>query len=136
MRKFLRRFSRTQFLLIFFIPFGVWGFCYNGWLGLITSIVGYSLCCWLEPHQKLSVEKIFPPTRQGDCPLSNFGACRGGGLLLLRLARFNRFNRGLACRRNYLSAIYQMKNFPLHSRGIFFALKNFPQVVDQTSNVI
>ncbi|MBQ4402899.1 MAG: hypothetical protein IJL12_02160 [Selenomonadaceae bacterium] len=47
MKKFLRRLSRTQFLLIFFIPFGVWGFCYNGWLGLITSIVGYSLGCWL-----------------------------------------------------------------------------------------
>ena len=43
MKKFFRRLGKTRFLILFFIPFGVWGFCRNGWLGLLTSIFGYGL---------------------------------------------------------------------------------------------
>ena len=45
MKKFLKRFTRTQFIVIFFIPFGAYGLWSKGLLGLVTSIVGYSLGC-------------------------------------------------------------------------------------------
>ena len=43
LRNFFRRIGKTKFLILFFIPFGVWGFCRNGWLGLATAILGYGL---------------------------------------------------------------------------------------------
>lgn len=42
-RNIFRRLGRTGFLLVFFVPFGVYGFCHNGWLGLLASIIGYSI---------------------------------------------------------------------------------------------
>lgn len=43
LRKIFLRLGKTGFLILFFIPFGVWGFCRNGWLGLATAIFGYGL---------------------------------------------------------------------------------------------
>lgn len=43
MKKFLRKLTRTQFLLLFFIPFGLFGLYRDGLRGLITAIVGYGL---------------------------------------------------------------------------------------------
>ena len=43
MKKFLKRFTRTQIILIFFIPFGAYGLWSNGLPGLLASIFGYGL---------------------------------------------------------------------------------------------
>ena len=43
LRKFFIRIGKTGFLILFFIPFGVYGFCHNGWLCLLASIIGYGL---------------------------------------------------------------------------------------------
>lgn len=42
-RNFFRRLGKTRFLLLWFIPFGVYGFCHNGRLGLLVAIIGYGL---------------------------------------------------------------------------------------------
>ena len=43
MKKFFRRIGKTGFLILFFIPFGVYGFCQRGWQGLFTSMLGYGI---------------------------------------------------------------------------------------------
>ncbi|MBQ7453626.1 MAG: hypothetical protein IJS69_01020 [Selenomonadaceae bacterium] len=40
MKKYLRRLTKTQFLILWFIPFGVVSFIYNRWLGLLGAVLG------------------------------------------------------------------------------------------------
>ena len=43
MKKFLRRIGKTRFLILCFIPFGVWGLYSNGLLGLLAAMFGWYL---------------------------------------------------------------------------------------------
>lgn len=43
MKKFLRRFTRREFLLMIFIPFGVSGFYTGGWKGFFAALFGWLL---------------------------------------------------------------------------------------------
>ena len=42
-KRFFQRLGRTRFLILFFIPFGVWGLYSNGWQGLLTAIFGFGV---------------------------------------------------------------------------------------------
>ena len=57
LRKFYRRIGKTRFLILCFIPFGVWGFCSNGWLGLFATMFGWWLGSviynWRENKRRL-----------------------------------------------------------------------------------
>ena len=43
MKDFLRRLGKTRFLILCFIPFGVWGLCSHGLLGLLATMFGWWL---------------------------------------------------------------------------------------------
>ena len=43
MKKFFQRLTRTQFICLVFIPFGIWGYCSHGWTGLLGAIIGWCL---------------------------------------------------------------------------------------------
>ena len=47
MKKFLRRLGKTRIVMLFFIPFGIFAFYRDSWLGLLAAIIGYSLGCFL-----------------------------------------------------------------------------------------
>ena len=43
MKKYLKRLTKTQFMILVFIPFGLWGFCSNGLPGLLAAMFGWYL---------------------------------------------------------------------------------------------
>ncbi len=43
MKKLIRRLGRTGFLILCFIPFGVWGLYYHGLAGLLAAMFGWWL---------------------------------------------------------------------------------------------
>lgn len=43
MKKFFRRLGKTRLILLCFIPFGVWGYCSHGWLGVLAAIIGWGV---------------------------------------------------------------------------------------------
>ena len=43
LRKIFKRIGKPGFFILLFILFGVWGFCHNGWLGVLGVAFGYSL---------------------------------------------------------------------------------------------
>ena len=57
LRNFFRRIGKTGFLILCFIPFGVYGFCSHGWLGFFTAVFGWCLGSiiynWKESKQVL-----------------------------------------------------------------------------------
>lgn len=52
MKKYLRKLTKTQFLLLCFIPFGAGSFYFNGWPGLFGAIIGWWLGGVLWRNQK------------------------------------------------------------------------------------
>ena len=43
MKKYLKRLTYAQMMIILYIPFGIWGFCRNGLLGIFSTILGWCL---------------------------------------------------------------------------------------------
>ena len=43
MKKYLKRLTHTHLMILFFIPFGIWGYCRNGWLGFLATVLGWCL---------------------------------------------------------------------------------------------
>ena len=43
MKGYLRRLGKTRFLILCFIPFGIWGLYSNGLLGLLAAMFGWYL---------------------------------------------------------------------------------------------
>ena len=52
MKKFLKRFTRNQLMLLFFIPFGVGSFYFNGVPGFIGAVIGWYLGGVIYKNQK------------------------------------------------------------------------------------
>ena len=46
-KRFMRRLGKTRFVMLCFIPFGVWGYCSHGVLGLLATILGWAIGWWL-----------------------------------------------------------------------------------------
>jgi len=47
MKKFFRKLTKTQWIVLCFIPFGVCGFYFNGVRGFVGSVVGWLFGWWL-----------------------------------------------------------------------------------------
>ena len=62
LQKFFDKFGKTGFLVIFFLPFGVWGFHNHGVPGFFAALLGWCVGGWI--YRRFIEKRFFKESRR------------------------------------------------------------------------